>query len=53
MSVLYIALPIALLLGGAGMVACILCIRGGQYDDMDTPSMRMLIEDRDQKKNEE
>jgi cbb3-type cytochrome oxidase maturation protein len=50
MSVIYIALPIALLLGGAGMFACVLCIRGGQYDDMDTPSIRMLIEDREQKK---
>lgn len=47
MSVLFIALPIALVLGGAGMIACIYCIRGGQYDDMDTPSLRMLIEDRE------
>ncbi len=46
MSVLFIALPIALLLGGAGMVACLRCIRNGQYDDLDTPSIRMLIDDR-------
>lgn len=45
MSVLYIALPIALLLGGAGMWACIVCIRAGQYDDLDTPALRMLIDD--------
>ncbi len=47
MSVIYIALPIALALGAAGMIACIMCIRSGQYDDMDTPALRILIEDRD------
>ncbi|TWT96417.1 cbb3-type cytochrome oxidase assembly protein CcoS [Neorhodopirellula pilleata] len=45
MSVLFIALPIALLLGGGGMWACIVCIRAGQYDDLDTPAVRMLIDD--------
>jgi cbb3-type cytochrome oxidase maturation protein len=44
-SVLYIALPLAILLGGAGLVACWYCIRGGQYDDLESPSMRMLIDD--------
>ncbi|QDT03839.1 Cytochrome oxidase maturation protein cbb3-type [Rubripirellula lacrimiformis] len=46
MSVIYIALPIAIALGAAGLIACVYCIRGGQYDDMDTPAMRMLIDDR-------
>jgi len=46
MSVIFIALPIALALGAAGMIACVLCIRGGQYDDLDTPAVRMLIDDR-------
>ncbi|WP_404309270.1 cbb3-type cytochrome oxidase assembly protein CcoS [Neorhodopirellula lusitana] len=46
MSVLYIALPMALLLGGGGMLACILSIRRGQYDDLDTPAVRMLIDDK-------
>ena len=45
MSVLYIALPIALLLGGGGLVACIYCIHAGQYDDCETPPLRMLIDD--------
>jgi cbb3-type cytochrome oxidase maturation protein len=45
MSVLYIALPLALLLGGAALVACIRCIQGGQYDDLETPAVRMLIDD--------
>ncbi|MCD0463583.1 cbb3-type cytochrome oxidase assembly protein CcoS [Roseiconus lacunae] len=46
MSVLYIALPIALLLGGAGLIACLYCIRDGQYDDLDTPSVRILVDER-------
>lgn len=45
MSVIYIALPIALLLGAAGMFACIRCIASGQYEDLDSPPLRMLIDD--------
>ena len=45
MSVLYIALPIALLLGGTALVACVLCIRSGQFDDLDTPPVRILIDE--------
>lgn len=45
MSVLYIALPIAILLGGAGLLACLYCIRSGQYDDLESPSVRVLIDD--------
>ena len=46
MSVLYIALPVALLLGGGGLIACLYCIRDGQYDDLDSPSVRVLLDDR-------
>ena len=45
MSVLYIALPVALLLGALGCLACVFCIRRGQYDDLQSPSVRMLIDD--------
>ncbi len=45
MSVLFVALPVAILLGGSALVACIYCIRGGQYDDLDSPPVRILIED--------
>ncbi|MEZ6137144.1 MAG: cbb3-type cytochrome oxidase assembly protein CcoS [Pirellulaceae bacterium] len=48
MSVLYVALPLALLLGSAALVACIRCIRSGQYDDLETPALRMLIDDKPQ-----
>ena len=45
MSVLYIALPLAVAMGGLALWACIRCIRGGQFDDLETPPMRMLIDD--------
>lgn len=45
MSVLYIAVPLAILLGGAGLLACWYCIQSGQYDDLDSPSVRILIDD--------
>ena len=45
MSVLYIALPVALLLGASALWACILSIRGGQYDDLDSPPLRVLLDD--------
>lgn len=46
MSVLFVALPVAILLGGSALLACIYCIRGGQYDDLESPAVRILIEDR-------
>jgi len=42
MSILYIALPAALLLGAAGLWGCLYCIRSGQYDDLDSAPMRIL-----------
>lgn len=45
MSVLYIALPLALLLGAAALIACITSIRSGQFDDLESPPLRMLIDD--------
>jgi cbb3-type cytochrome oxidase maturation protein len=45
MSVMYIALPIAVALGATALWACVRCIRGGQFDDLDTPPVRMLIDD--------
>jgi cbb3-type cytochrome oxidase maturation protein len=52
MSVLYIALPLALILGAAGLAACWYCIRSGQYDDLESPSVRILIDDTPETKRE-
>lgn len=46
MSVIYIALPIALALGASALISCIVCIRNGQFEDLDSASMRILSEDK-------
>ncbi|MFV2073229.1 MAG: cbb3-type cytochrome oxidase assembly protein CcoS [Thermoanaerobaculales bacterium] len=45
MSVVYIALPLALLLALAGLVAFIWSVRAGQMDDLETPALRILSEE--------
>jgi len=45
MSVLYIALPVAILLAAAAVVAFIWAVRGEQFDDLDTPAYRVLHDD--------
>ncbi|MEE4270497.1 MAG: cbb3-type cytochrome oxidase assembly protein CcoS [Thermoanaerobaculales bacterium] len=45
MSVVYIALPIALLLAVAGVAAFIWAARSGQLDDLETPGQRVLFDD--------
>jgi cbb3-type cytochrome oxidase maturation protein len=45
MSVLYVVLPLALVLGGAGCLACLACIMDGQYDDLESPGLRVLIDE--------
>jgi cbb3-type cytochrome oxidase maturation protein len=45
MSVLYVALPVALLLAAAAVLACRWCARDGQFDDLVTPAIRILHED--------
>lgn len=42
MSVIYVALPVALLLGCSALLACLACIRSGQYDDLETASIKLL-----------
>ena len=45
MSAIYIALPIALLLALAGIIAFIWSVRSGQMDDLETPALRIFGED--------
>jgi len=45
MSAVYIALPVALLLAIAGVVAFIWATRSGQMDDLETPGQRVLFDD--------
>jgi cbb3-type cytochrome oxidase maturation protein len=45
MSVLYIVLPLALLVVGIAVGAFVWATRRGQFDDLDTPAVRMLHDD--------
>ncbi len=45
MSAIYIALPLALLLALAGVLAFIWSVRSGQMDDLETPALRILGEE--------
>jgi cbb3-type cytochrome oxidase maturation protein len=47
MSVLFIMLPIALLIAGVAVCAFARAAQSGQYDDLDTPACRMLLDDSD------
>ena len=45
MSVIYVVLPLALLLGGAFLAAFLWAVREGQFDDIDTPALRLVLDD--------
>ena len=45
MAVLWIALPVTLLLATGFVVAFIISARKGQFDDTETPPLRMLLDD--------
>jgi cbb3-type cytochrome oxidase maturation protein len=45
MSIVYFLLPIALLLGFGFLAAFIRAGMLGQYDDLDTPAYRVLLDD--------
>jgi len=45
MSVVYVLLPVAILLAAVALIAFIRAVRTGQYDDLDTPAVRMLHDD--------
>jgi cbb3-type cytochrome oxidase maturation protein len=45
MAVIFLVLPLAILLAAVGVIAFMWAVRKGQYDDLTTPSVRMLFED--------
>ena len=52
MSVVFIVLPLAIIVVMIAVGAYIWSARGGQFDDLDTPAMRMLHDDEGPKKIE-
>jgi cbb3-type cytochrome oxidase maturation protein len=45
MSVLFIVVPLALIIVLIAVVAYVWSARNGQFDDLDTPAVRMLHDD--------
>ncbi len=45
MSILYLLIPLALLLLGAAVWAFFWAVGSGQFDDLDTPAVRILLDD--------
>lgn len=48
MNVIYLVLPLAIILAIGFVAAFIWATRSGQYDDMDSPAVRMLHDEEDQ-----
>jgi len=46
MEVLFVLIPVSIALAAASLVACLFAIRGGQYDDLESPPWRILFDDR-------
>jgi cbb3-type cytochrome oxidase maturation protein len=44
-NIVYFLLPMALLLGGGFLYSFVISVRKGQYDDLETPAHRMLLDD--------
>ena len=45
MSILYVLIPLALLVLGAAVWAFFWAVGSGQFDDMDTPAMSVVMDD--------
>ncbi len=45
MSVLFLMLPLALLIAGFFVWMFIRAVRGGQFDDLDSPPIRAIFDD--------
>lgn len=50
MNILYVLIPLALALGGGALFSFFLAARRGQFDDLDTPAIRALIDESERKK---
>ena len=45
MSVIFIVVPLATLVVLVAVIAFVISVRRGQFDDLDTPAVRMLYDD--------
>jgi cbb3-type cytochrome oxidase maturation protein len=45
-TILFALVPLALALLGLAIAAFLWAVRAGQFDDLDTPAVRILLDDR-------
>ncbi len=45
MSILYLLIPLGLLLLGLAVAAFFWAVGAGQFDDLDSPAMRVVLDD--------
>jgi cbb3-type cytochrome oxidase maturation protein len=45
MNILYLLVPLALILAGLGVWGFWWAVRDGQFDDVDTPALRILLDE--------
>lgn len=50
MNILYLLVPAALMLAALGVAGFVWSVRSGQFDDVETPGMRVLFDDEDPKR---
>lgn len=51
MSMLFTLIPLAILLLGFAIWAFFWAVRSGQFDDLDTPAVRILLDDDEEKRD--
>ena len=51
MNILYLLIPLALLLGLCALSGFLIAAVRGQFEDLETPALRALIDDSERKKN--
>lgn len=45
MNIIYLLIPLSLVLVGAALAAFFWAVRSGQFDDLHTPALKVLIDD--------
>lgn len=50
MSVLYVVVPLAIVMAAIALYAFFWAVHKGQYDDLDTPPKRILVDEEPERK---
>jgi cbb3-type cytochrome oxidase maturation protein len=50
MTIIFLLIPLSIVIAALFLLAFVWAVRSGQYEDTCTPSMRVLLDDRDPRK---